>query len=586
MSSPFTGTRHLVRLILRRDRLRLPLWLVGLGGMIAASALAVPPIYDTPEKIAGYASAVGTSPVSYLMSGRQAAIDTIGGIVANEISQVAQLGICLMVVFLVIRHTRAEEETGRAELVRSTVLGRHAATLAGLLYGVSAALLIGVVTTASMLAAGLDGLGSVTYGVGLTLLGLCYAAVSLVAAQLSTSARGALGLAGAAVAIGYLVRGVGAMQDNALVWASPFGWAQRMDAFGAERWWPALPLVALTAALLGLAAWLTAHRDFGSGVLQTRPGRPHAARFLGTPVGLTMRLQRGLLIGWAIGLTALGLLYGAVIPTIPDLVASNPDIAQFIGASPDAEQALIDAFLRYIFLFMAVISTGFAVTSVLRLRSEEESGRAEAVLATRVPRILLVRCHRRGGRPGVAGPLRVDGTRPRCGVRAGHGGVGPGRRTARGSAELPARRAGRCRRRCRDHRREAALVPAGLGRRRVHLLPGHVGRDAATAGLDRLDLTVLAPARAAGPGVRPHRGGRRARPGCGLGRVGSVGLSAPRRRNRLGAEGHGQGVGVGLEAASSAPHIVPLVRAGARFEEGKLVERDDDHESGGDTHAA
>jgi ABC-2 type transport system permease protein len=35
---------------------------------------------------------------------------------------------------------------------------------------------------------------------------------------------------------------------------------------------------------------------------------------------------------------------------------------------------------------MAVISTGFAVTSVLRLRSEGESGRAEAVLATRVPR--------------------------------------------------------------------------------------------------------------------------------------------------------------------------------------------------------
>jgi hypothetical protein len=71
------------------------------------------------------------------MSGRQAAIDTIGGIVANEISQVAQLGICLMVVFLVIRHTRVEEESGRAELVRS-VVGRHAATLAGLLYGVVA----------------------------------------------------------------------------------------------------------------------------------------------------------------------------------------------------------------------------------------------------------------------------------------------------------------------------------------------------------------------------------------------------------------------------------------------------------------
>lgn len=386
MSTPLTGTRHLFRLILRRDRIRLPVWMAGLGGIIAVSALAVPPIYDTPAKIAGYASAVGTSPVSYLMSGRQAGIDTIGGIVANEISQVAQLGICLMVMFLVVRHTRAEEETGRAELLRSTVLGRHAATLAGLLYGVSAALLIGLVTTASMLAAGLDGVGSVTYGVGLTLLGLCYAAVSLVAAQLSTSARGALGLAGTAIALGYLVRGVGAVQDNALVWASPFGWAQRMDAFGAERWWPALLLVVVTAVLLGLAALLTAHRDFGGGLLQTRPGRPRASRLLGTPVGLALRLQRGLLSGWAIGLTALGLLYGAMIPTIPDLVASNPDIAEVLGASADAEQALIDAFLRYIFVFMAVLATGFAVTSVLRLRTEEDAGRAEAVLATPVRR--------------------------------------------------------------------------------------------------------------------------------------------------------------------------------------------------------
>lgn len=304
MSTSFSGTQHLIRLALRRDRILLPLWLVGLGGTIAISALAVPPLYDTPKKVAGYASAVGTSPVSYLMSGRQAGIDTIGGIVANEISQVAQLGICLMVMFLVVRHTRAEEETGRAELLRSGVLGRHAVTLAALVYGVSAALLIGVMTTASMLAAGLDGVGSTTYGVGLTLLGLCHVAVSLVAAQVSTSARGALRLTGATIAIGYLVRGIGAMQDNdALAWASPFGWGQRMDPFGVERWWPALPLVGLTAALFALAAWLTAHRDFAGGLLHTRPGRPRAARFLSTPVGLTLRLQRGLLIGWATGLT-------------------------------------------------------------------------------------------------------------------------------------------------------------------------------------------------------------------------------------------------------------------------------------------
>ena len=385
-TSATTGVGHLLRLTLRLDRLRLPLWVAGLGGTIVASALAVPPIYDTPEKIAGYARAIGVSPVNHLMSGRQAGLDTLGGIVANEISQVAQLGICLMVMFLVVRHTRAQEESGRAELLRSTVLGRHAATLSGLVYGVAAALLVGALTTGSMLAAGLAVDGSLTYGAGLALLGVAFTAVTLVAVEVSTTARGTLGLAGAAVAVAYFTRGVGAMEDNALVWASPFGWAQRMDAFGDERWWPAFLLLGATALMLGLAGWLTTRRDLGGGLLDTRPGRSHAGRLLHTPFGLAARVQRGLVIGWAVGLTLLGLVYGAVIPTIPDLIASNPEMADVVGTTADSEGALVDAFLAYIFVFMALVSCAFVVSSVLRLRSEEETGRAEVVLATPVSR--------------------------------------------------------------------------------------------------------------------------------------------------------------------------------------------------------
>lgn len=321
------------------------------------------------------------------MSGRQVGLDTLGGIVANEISQVAHLGICLMVVFLVVRHTRAEEESGRAELLRSTVLGRDAATLAGLAYGVAAAVLLGAMTAISMLAAGLDAAGSLTYGTGLALLGVSYTAVTLVAVQLSTSARGALGLAGAAVAAGYLVRGLGAMEDNALVWLSPFGWAQGMDAVGDERWWPAALLLGFTALLLAVAARLMAHRDFGGGLLATRPGPARAGRLLSTPFGVAARLQRGLLLGWAVGLFLLGRLYGAAIPTVPDLISSNPEMADVVGASGQAaEDALVDAFLGYIYLFMAVIACGFVVSSALRLRAEEEAGRAEMVLATPVSR--------------------------------------------------------------------------------------------------------------------------------------------------------------------------------------------------------
>lgn len=386
MSRDLTGTRHLARLALRRDRIRLPVWVVGLGGVITASAVAVPDVYDTPAKVAGYAATVGASPVNLLMSGRQAGIDTIGGITANEISQVAQLGVCLMVTFLVVRHTRAEEELGRAELLRSTVVGRHAASVAALGHGVLAAVLVGVVTTASMLASDLDRTGSLAYGLGLTLLGVCHAAVALVAAQLATSARAALSIAGAAVAVGYLVRGLGAMRDSAVVWLSPFGWAQGLDAFGEERWWPAALLVAATVGLLAIAALLTSRRDLGGGLLQPRAGRARASAGLGTPLGLAARLLRGSLLGWGVGLTLLAVVYGAVLPTVPDLLETNPEIADYLGAGSDAEAAIVEAFLRYVLLFMAVIATGYGVSAVLRLRSEEESSRVEQVLATRVSR--------------------------------------------------------------------------------------------------------------------------------------------------------------------------------------------------------
>ena len=102
MSGAMAGAAQLTRLTLRRDRVRLPVWVLGLGGLIAASAVAVPGVYDTPAKVAGYAATVGASAVSLLMSGRQSGIDTIGGITANEISQVAQLGVTLMVTFLVV----------------------------------------------------------------------------------------------------------------------------------------------------------------------------------------------------------------------------------------------------------------------------------------------------------------------------------------------------------------------------------------------------------------------------------------------------------------------------------------------------
>lgn len=380
------GTPTLVRLALRRDRLRLTVWTLGIVGVSGASAAAVRGTYDTPAEIASYGPTAGESAASRITSGRQVALDTVEGITANEITMIATLGITLLVVFTVIRHTRAEEESGAAELVRAGVVGRHAAQVAALVVALAAAVVVSGLLTLVLVTIGQDVTGSLAFGAEVAMLGLLFAGLAAAAAQVTASARGALAIAGGLLGAAYVVRGVGAIGDSALYWTSPFGWAQGVDAYGDERWWLLGVLLAGAVSCFGLTVVLTARRDAGAGLVQPRPGDARASASLGKPWGLALRMQRGLVIGWVAGLAALAAVYGSVVPEVPDMFAGNPQLLEAMGLGAGAGDALIDAFLGYINLTLGVVGAIFGVASVLRLRAEEEAGRLEALLATRLTR--------------------------------------------------------------------------------------------------------------------------------------------------------------------------------------------------------
>lgn len=390
MSATTAGAPTLVRLALRRDRLRLAIWTLGILGISGASAAAVQSTYDSPAEVATYGPTAGDSAASRLTSGRQAALDTIEGITANEITLIATLGVTLMVVFTVIRHTRAEEESGAAELVRAGVVGRHAALVAALVVALAAAGVVSVLLAAVLAGLGLEATGSVAFGAEVAMLGVVFAGIAVAAAQVTASARGALAIAGGLLGAAYVVRGVGAVGDNALYWASPFGWAQGVDAYGDERWWLLGVMVLAAAASFGLAAALTARRDAGAGLVQPRPGDARASGSLGTTWGLAVRNQRGLVTGWTVGLAVLAAIYGSVVPEVPAMVEGNPELLEAMGLGAGAGEALIDAFLGYLNLTLGVIGSVFGVASVMRLRTEETAGRAEWLLSTPLSRSRLL----------------------------------------------------------------------------------------------------------------------------------------------------------------------------------------------------
>jgi ABC-2 type transport system permease protein len=385
----FVGTATLVRLILRRDRLRLPIWWLSLVGLVGASAGGVQGLYDTPEARATYAATVGTSGASIAMSGPPTALDTIGGITVFEVTATAMIGVALMALFLTLRHTRTDEEAGRTELLRAGVMGRQADLLAtGLVVG-AASVAIGAGVAATFLGAGLPTGGSLLYGASVASLGIAFTGVGLVAAQVTEHARGAVGLGLAVLGLAFLVRALGDVAENGLTWASPVGWAQAADAFGEQRWWPVLLPLLLGAGLSAAAGWLTTRRDIGAGLVAQRPGPSSASRWLTGPVGLAARLQRTALIGWIAGMTVLGAAFGSLGEDVQGMIEGNPDLEEvFMQASGGA--SIVDAYFGTVLMIAALVATGFTVSSVGRLRSEETSLRVEPLLAAPLSRLRWV----------------------------------------------------------------------------------------------------------------------------------------------------------------------------------------------------
>src|SRR5690606_25038713 len=89
----------------------------------------------------------------------------------------------IMSVLMVARHTRTEEETGRAELVRAAVVGRHAHLAAALLLTVAVNIALALLLTLTLGGLGLHGVtwgGSLLYGAAHAAVGITFAGAAAV----------------------------------------------------------------------------------------------------------------------------------------------------------------------------------------------------------------------------------------------------------------------------------------------------------------------------------------------------------------------------------------------------------------------
>ncbi len=263
------------------------------------------------------------------------------------------------------------------------MVGRRAPLTAALVVATIANLLMGAATTLVMLAAGQPVAGSLAFGASLAGAGLFFMGVAAVAVQVSQSTAGASGIVGAALGAAYVLRAAGDVGDGTLSWLSPIGWAQSMRPYADERWWPLLLLLAGTALLVVAAFALLQRRDEGAGLLQPRPGPPHAHPLLARPAGLALRLSRGAVLGWTAGLFLGGLSIGLTAQDAESIVGDSDTADELFAQTAGS---LVDNYLAVSLLSMALIGSGLALSVILRMRSEEASGRLEPLLATAIGR--------------------------------------------------------------------------------------------------------------------------------------------------------------------------------------------------------
>lgn len=404
------GTWTLVRLILRRDRIKLPAWLLGITVLLFYFATVLQEVARSDQQL---------EDMKRFMEG------AVGGLfgpgygrdaITPELYTVGVYGqwffvlAALMSLLLVSRHTRLDEQQGRAELIRANVVGRHAQLTAVLVVAVGANVLLALMLGGAMAAKGYDVGEGLLFGASVGAAGLVFSGITAVTVQVTEYPRAATGMAGALLGAAWVVRAMGDMigdYGSALSWCSPLAWSNQTRPYVDGRWWPLLLSVGLAAAAAALGYALAAGRDVGAGLVAARAGAPVAAAWLRSPFAVAFRLQRAGLLWWTVALTTFGLIFGGLADQIADPEGMSADRIEMFGGSVDT---LVDGYLGVITLLAASLAGIPTLLTVQAVRWEETKGRAEPVLVTAISRWEWLGSYLAVASIGLVGMLLVVGS--------------------------------------------------------------------------------------------------------------------------------------------------------------------------------
>ena len=388
----FANWTRLFGLILRCDRVQLPVWIVAVVVFCVGSLPAMPSIAGSAADLAAQGEMMKNPVVIMICGVRYGQAYTLGILYAQMMLVWSGLLVGVMNILFVIRHSRADEDEGRLEVIRSLPTGRLASpgALAVAAVAMNAVLvaLVGLIMPAFGVAS-VTAAGSWVYAAVLGACGLTFAGLALVVVQLVDSERAATLVGLGVLGLCYLVRGYGDVSSETVARLSPLGLMQRIRAFNTDTWWPVVVLLVVGVVLLGVALVLSRLRDLGAGLLPPpRQRAAHAPAWLRGEWGFAWRLCRGTLGAWAVAVVVLAAAYGSVMANLSSFVGSNPMYQQLLGTG-SGSYGLTGAMVATLMIIMSVVGAVPVLAAAFGLQGQEHRGRLDQIIGAAVSRTRL-----------------------------------------------------------------------------------------------------------------------------------------------------------------------------------------------------